>query len=548
MNLLTDEWIPVRLLEGGTSRKISLRGLLCGEERWELCLPRDDMELAAMQLLICITQALLTPTDLQELRSRIVKPITGMEYDEAVKPFADWFVLDHPQQPFMQVLGVKAKFITPMDKLFAGLTGSENCCFMNEQNLAANLCGGCSAIALFNQASCSPSFGGGRDGGFKNGLRGGSPVTTLIQGPHLRQTVWANVLNKKKLEQSIPWYGSTKTQKPIWIDPIKTKENIAAQQIGLIRGLFWQPAHIELTLGGTAFCSCCGENVTQSYNGFYKEQFGFNVEGTWPHPHSPRILTSNNGVLEEKFLSFRASVPAWTQLSRYIVQQQIDASNTQGQEPASVVLQAKELFGPQSANLHLHVGGYRTNKATVLERCHNVFSLKNGWDSNPLAIRQFISDALGYRDALYRSLYLFVHGIKAGENGGVELKGALRGKDKEKDRLKIYFRDCDSSTPKDKKCRLYLQAEGVFFRRTEPTIEKTLARIDFGDPAPQLARMRAGLKEITHDLFNEAVQPYLNDPELIRTLAVARRTLHKHLKNMEPQQDKGGNDGTAETP
>lgn len=548
MNLLTDQWIPVRLLDGGTPHKLSLRELLCGEEKWELCLPRDDMELAAMQLLICLTQALLTPKDLAELRNRVVKPISGSEYDSAVKPFAEWFVLNHPKQPFMQIRGVKAKFITPMDKLFAGLTGSENCCFVNEQNLVAHLCGGCSAIALFNQASCSPSFGGGRDGGFKNGLRGGSPVTTLIQGPHLRQTIWGNVLNEEDLNNCIPWYSDTKMQKTTWIEPIKAKENIAAQQIGLLRGLFWQPAHIELTHGGTASCSCCGEIVTHAYNGFYKEQFGFNVEGTWPHPHSPRIYTSNGGETEERFMSFRASVPAWTQLSRYIVQQKIDTSNTQGQEPATVVLQAKKLFRSESGKLHLNVGGYRTNKATVLERCHNVFSLNNGWDSNPLAVRQFVSEALGYRDALYRSLYLFVHGIKGSDNGGVELKGALRGKDKEKDRLKIYLRDCDSSAPKDKKCRLYLQAEGLFFRRSEPAIEETLARIDFSDPAPHLERMRTALKAIANDLFNEAVQPYLYDPELIKTLAIARRTLLNHLKNMEPQQDKGGNDGTTKTP
>ncbi|MBN2569845.1 MAG: type I-E CRISPR-associated protein Cse1/CasA, partial [Deltaproteobacteria bacterium] len=51
MNLLTEQWIPVRPLTGGGLEKISLRELLCGEKKWEICLPRDDMELAAMQLL-----------------------------------------------------------------------------------------------------------------------------------------------------------------------------------------------------------------------------------------------------------------------------------------------------------------------------------------------------------------------------------------------------------------------------------------------------------------------------------------------------------------
>jgi len=204
MNLLIEEWIPVRPLPAGAMDKIGLKQLLCGDGKWEVCLPRDDMELAAIQLLISITQVLLTPKTPEELKTRIAKPLPESEYDAAIKPYAGWFQLDHPKYPFMQVRGVVAKIITPMDKLFAGITGSENCCFVNEPNVVSQICSGCAAIALFNQASCSPSFGGGSEGGFKNGLRGSAPITTLVQGNHLRQTVWLNVLNETNLLQIIP--------------------------------------------------------------------------------------------------------------------------------------------------------------------------------------------------------------------------------------------------------------------------------------------------------------------------------------------------------
>ncbi len=36
MNLLKDDWIPVRPLQSGSPEKISLQRLLCGEERWEV--------------------------------------------------------------------------------------------------------------------------------------------------------------------------------------------------------------------------------------------------------------------------------------------------------------------------------------------------------------------------------------------------------------------------------------------------------------------------------------------------------------------------------
>lgn len=61
MNLLTEQWIPVRPLPMEMPEKISLCQLLCGDGIWKLCLSRNDMELAALQLLVCLTQILFTP-------------------------------------------------------------------------------------------------------------------------------------------------------------------------------------------------------------------------------------------------------------------------------------------------------------------------------------------------------------------------------------------------------------------------------------------------------------------------------------------------------
>ena len=499
MNLLTDQWIPVRPLDGAGAEKITLRDLLCTDGRWELCLPRDDMELAALQLLVCITQALLTPNDVAELSGRIAKPIPAERYDAAIEPVCDWFSLNHPTYPFMQVRGVAAKEPTPMDKLLAGLTGATNSCFVNQSGLAGGLCGGCAAIVLFNQASCAPSFGGG----FKCGLRGSPPVTTLAQGDHLRRTIWLNILCDEELAHCFPWHRETATQKPTWIDPIKGGETIQAQRIGVLRGLFWQPAHIQLVPPVAAqACSCCGCQTDTAYTSFNKAKFSYTVQGTWPHPHSPRITTSKKGEVEEKFVAFTTSAPAWTQLSRYVVQQQTDASKVEGQQPAAVILQAKKLLGTKR-KLYLLVGGYRNNQASVLERRHEVFTLNNGWDSNTKVIHDLVFLGRGYRDALYKALYVFVNGIK-------DVKGA--------------------------RVRLNQGADAQFYRRSEPTIEETLARIDFSKPETELARMQRALKRIAEELFRESVHPYLSDPELIRTLAVARRVLYRHLNDLEPQK------------
>lgn len=510
MNLLTDQWIPVRNIQGGGVDKITLQQLLCEDGKWELCLPRDDMELAAIQLLICITQTILTPKTSAELRIRIAKPLSVTEYDAAGQPVAEWFLLDHPKHPFMQVRGVAAKDPTPMNKLLAGLSGATSSCFVNQPGLADGLCGGCSTIALFNQASCAPSFGGG----FKAGLRGSSPVTTLVQGDHLRRTVWLNVISEDELIKSLSWHPETIAQKPTWIDPIKSGETIPAQRIGLLRGLLWQPAHVELLPPSKACsCSCCGCRIDLAYTVFNKAKFSYTVAGTWPHPHSPLVMSSKKGQLEEKFVSFTTAAPSWTQLSRFVVKQQL-SDNTEGQQPAAVVSQVRNLFGSKTEKLHLLVGGYRNRQASILERRHEVFTLNHGWDSHTNVIDHLVSLGSGYRDALYKALYVFVKGVKDVKGAGVKLNQA---------------------------------AEVQYYRRSEPTMENALAGIDFAQPEQELAMMRKSLKRIAEDLFKESVRPYLQDPQLIHTLAVARRTLNKHLNNLEPQKDKGGNNGTTKT-
>ncbi|HED00837.1 MAG TPA: type I-E CRISPR-associated protein Cse1/CasA [Proteobacteria bacterium] len=519
MNLLKDQWIPVRPLPTGGAEKISLQRLLCEDGKWELCLPRDDMELAALQLLICITQVLLTPKDAGELKQRIAKPLSSDDYITAIRPYDDWFQLDHPKYPFMQLKG--AKSTTLMDKLMTGLTGATSCCFVNEPGLATNLCGGCTAIALFNLGSCSPSFGGG----FKPGLRGpATPITTLVQGRHLRETVWLNVLNESKLNQ----IRDAKYQKPTWVETIKPGDKIIAQQIGLMRGLFWQPAHVELLPpSGGGQCSCCGFQSDTVYSAFNKDKFNFTVAGKWPHPYTPMILTKKKDEIEEKFASFGTSkAPSWTQLSRFVVQQQIDNDNVEGQQPAAVVMQVRELYGQQAQRLHLIVGGYlnRGGQASVLGRRHEVFTLNHGWDKYTGVVQQIVSLGIGYRDALSKSLWVFVNGLKETKgNDGKKVKGL------------------------GEKLELHQVATSQYYRQSEPTMQDTLARIDFAQPGQTLAQMRSSLKAISKKLFDEAVRPYLQDPELIRTLAVARRTLNKHLSNLEPQQVKGGNDGTAAT-
>ncbi|WP_020561453.1 type I-E CRISPR-associated protein Cse1/CasA [Methylosarcina fibrata] len=492
MNLLTDAWIPIQ--QQGRYQKIGLQQLLCGEAGGELCLPRDDLELACLQLLCAITQVLFTPKDKKELGRFVQQPLAPEIYAEACKDKLDWFDLDHPQTPFMQIRGVSAKEPTPMDKLLAGVADGTNKSFVNPAGLGEALCGGCAAVALFNVANNAPSMGGG----FKGSLRGSTPITVLIKGKDLRQTFWLNVLTQESAESVLPWYERTKDQRPNYLDTVKAEEKIPASAIGLTRGLLWQPAHFELLpVEKNATCSCCGceEPV---YRGFKKAKFNYTVEGVWPHPLSSRTFAIKKGEREEKFPSFTTTAPTWTHLSKLVVDQQNDK---EGQQAAPVLQQARSFMA--AGKIQLIVGGYRNNQATVLERRHELFSLAQGWAEHGLVIHKIIEGGLAYKTALRKALYLFAVGVKDKVHGsGINL--------------------CDP-------------VEANYYQQTENLLHQTFAGVDFSEPDSTLQALNRKLKTVIIDLFEQATDPYRQEPKMLKALALARRSLHKSLKDLEPE-------------
>lgn len=527
MNLLQDSWIPVRNDETGHSTHISLQTLLCTQTQpWVLHLPRDDMEMAAIELLIAIAQVLWTPKDIREWVRRIATPLSEAEYQQGISPYSDWFSLDHPQWPFMQVRKVKAAEPTDMAKLFPGLTGATNSCFVNQPGVAAAACGGCSAIALFNQASNAPGFGGG----FKAGLRGSAPVTTLVQGPDLRQTVWLNVLTRESLDTLAIEWGSA-MEEPTWVVPIKEDSVIPGARIGLLRGLLWQPAHIELlpaAEGGR--CHCCGQVVDKLYRGFNKAKFNYKVEGLWPHPFSPRIQQKKGGTVEDKFVAFTTPTPTWTQLSRYVVQQKLgseknsDNAKDIGQEPAEVIKQIRRHWvdmgeSDWSRKFLLLAGGYRNNQASILDRRHTVFELNKGWVEYGKTIQELIQLAMNYKTILRSTLYTVAMGIdkakreRRGRTETIKLKGTG--------------------------VALHEIGEQQFYLRTEDKIMQMVAVTDFANPAPFYAELHGYLTKVCRTLFDEVTAPYRHDPVLVRTLAIARASLYKKIgghKQSNPQE------------
>jgi len=496
-NLLEVAWIPIQRL--GNYQKITLQQLLSGELTGELCLPRDDMELACLQLLCAITQVLFLPSDKKELLKHLKEPISAEVYAEACKDKMDWFDLNHPQTPFMQIRGVKSMQPTPMDKLLAGVADGTNKAFVNPHGLAEALCGGCVAIALFNTANNCPSMGGG----FKGSLRGSTPITVLIKGRHLRETVWLNVLSEETVETVMPWHENTKGQLPNYLDRIKADSKIPVSTIGLNRGLLWQPAHFELLPPqATGRCSCCG-CAEPVYNGFNKAKFNYTIEGVWPHPLSSRIFSIKKGEREEKFPSFTTTAPTWTHMSRLVVDQ-LDEKG--GYEAAPVIQQARNLL-KETDKIQLIIGGYRNKQATILERRHELFSLAQGWAKHGDVIQSVINTGMKYKKILRTALWIFADGKKT-KQGKINGSGV----------------------------NLYDHAENMFYQQTESLVHFTLATIDFETPEDDYKKLNEQLKSIVIFLFNQATEPYRQEPKMLKILATARSSLNFFLNELNPKE------------
>ncbi len=499
MNLLKAPWIPVRADDGaGAFRLLTYCDLLCEPgQNWQISLPRDDLELACLQLLVCMTQVMFLPDDDAGLRQRLAAPLTPAEFEAGITPFFDWFDLDHPTQPFMQTRGVKAVDSTPIQKLLIGLPEGNNHAFFNEAGEVNHVSGPVAVIALFNQASNCPSFGGG----FKGSLRGGAPITTLLFDRNLRHMIWRNVLTRPRVaERQIDAPGPAQ-DRPTWVSPIAEKSTIHWNQIGLMRGLFWQPAHVDLIKADQArACDVLGGEATAGYSGFLKEKFNFTVEGVWPHPHGAMNLSLKKGMLEQRFASFTTTAPAWMQLSEFVIPRGLNYKDAkEGSSPAGPISQFAAMGDGE--RLNILVGGYRTNQASVLERRHELIGLAPGWGKEA-RLAELVEIGKDAKKALRGKLYFATQGNK---DKGLKGLGAA----------------------------VHETAEKLFYARTESLIHQTFSSDatfrEWGEARRAYAQQVA---DHCRDIFEELTAPYTLKPELIPVIAWSRRTLNTDLKKL----------------
>lgn len=506
MNLLTDDWIPVEI--EGRFERISLKNLLCIEGDYKIKTFRDDMDLAALQLLVCLVQVVFMPGNEKELKERRRQPMTEDEYLQGIEPYLKWFDLFHAETPFMQTAGVVPekgnKNWASLQKLFMGLpeisssSPSSNGFFDSTAEIT-EIAPGDAAIALFQQATNGFSLGGV---GYSVGLKGSMPLMTLLVGNNLRQSFWCNVLSREFLQQRCDVLTAP-LQEPSWVTPPHSQiADEQAHHIGLVRGLFWQPAKVKLVL------------EKGKVTGFYKQPGTCTVKGFWLHPHTPTDLVrmQANNPKEKPYMSARGDQPLWGQmLSYFYSEKQLPKLQQGGVSCALVVQQYDEVW--KKDGIRLAVGGYIKGASTesLDGRRHEIYSLAEGWQHNSAGLNKLIDFAVLCQRRLDSAVGDFV------------------------DRAETVFKERRDGGKKQAskeghfKKHLRGKAKQMYFNNSEALMHGILREFHWDD---DLQPHQKPFSDLAKWVFEQVIAPYEHEDKMLEPIIRSRNYLNNMLKKL----------------
>lgn len=370
MNLLKEPWVPVRRREGArdwiTPHQLSDPDIVAFDA------DRADFNGALAQFAIGLLQT-TTPVDSPVLWKRLFdnppSPETLMEW---FAPVASAFGLDGDGARFMQDFSLKAEDGT-LNSIPALLIESpgENALRHNSDHFIKRgqveaMCPACAAAALFTLQTNAPAGGVG----YRTGLRGGGPLTTLLLAQSrqsLWQDLWLNVLERSRFLEHcgdaqksaphfrFPWLAD--------IGAVQTGAETAPAQVHPDH-IFWaMPRRIRLNFAETSSgnCDVCGRNTDRLIRQFVAKNYGLNYTGTWDHPLSPYYKSKDDwlslhpqpgGFGYRHWLAWVLGVPG----------------DKDAQRPARLISHALEHRKKQmGAGLHLWAFGYDMDKGKA--RC-----------------------------------------------------------------------------------------------------------------------------------------------------------------------------------
>ena len=311
MNLIDDRWIPIRRADGSTDKIApwEITQDIHDEKRKIIAVasPRPDFDGALTQFLIGLLQTACTPETDDAWWDWREKPPQIETLKRCFNPLITTFAFDGEVPRFMQDFlpnelttdrGIAALLIEyPGEN-----TLDQNIDHFIKRDTVDKICSSCAASALFTLQVNGPSEGAG----YRTGIRGGGPLTTLVLGNSLWETTWLNVLVKsryvckgfKNVEGNspyrFPWLAPTRTSNPKSGGINTYLSDIHPDQ------LFWaMPKRINLfyrDFNNELICDLCGESATRLYYSYQMKNHGINYEGAFEHPLTPYTVKNNEFI------------------------------------------------------------------------------------------------------------------------------------------------------------------------------------------------------------------------------------------------------------
>ena len=313
-NLIEKRWIPIRR-KSGREEQIAPWEITDFHEFdpvISLNAPRPDFNGALIQFLIGLVQTVAPPEDEDEWENLFDKPPSPHDLKKSFETVKHAFNLGGNGARFMQETDLetnKSSKSHPISYLLIGTptdnTLKENRDFFVKRDFFTNnitgsgFCMPCAAAALFTLQTFAPGGGGGGEGKFTS-LRGGGPLSTVILGKTLWQTIWVNTLKRPEfedtknlsLEYTFPWL------KPEKFIETNTKTSISSDGMNPLHVYWNMPRRISLELKDSSDhekCVLCGNFCSAHISHFYDATSGMhyssgkgsNKLSTWIKPLHP---------------------------------------------------------------------------------------------------------------------------------------------------------------------------------------------------------------------------------------------------------------------
>ncbi|ELW9439718.1 type I-E CRISPR-associated protein Cse1/CasA [Pluralibacter gergoviae] len=335
MDLISEKWLPVTL-SSGKKTKISLSELI-DDTVIDVAWPRADFQGAAWQMLIGVMQCAVPPEDESDWKRVWKKGFADGLWEKGLRAISIALRFG-PQKPsFLQSFDPLDSDSSSISGLLIDAPGG-NTLKLNKDHFVKRgsvegICPHCAVMALYTVQTNSPAGGAG----YRVGMRGGGPMTTLIVPENegsvpLWKKLWLNVTCDSLPEPSkypliFPWLA------PTIIDEVITPEKAHPLHV------YWgMPRRIELDFGSAraGYCDLCGEYSDNLLTQMRNKKHGMKYE-TWLHPLSPYRKVKKSA--SEPWLALKGQpgglgYKEWLSL---LLEREDNYSRTQ---PAKVVLNA----------------------------------------------------------------------------------------------------------------------------------------------------------------------------------------------------------------